>query len=171
MPQSSQFGCQVNKRVCLIVLVIPSVVARKQVIDNREVKVDLFYPYLSRSTAAADSGHQHQVALPQDVVVSLDRRRSKFVGSSAKFRAEVESQLAACECRVQWPPDPATDDDDDARLVLHCTVDRDAADAGRRVQTWTDECRGVVDRQLARITSVDETVSADVWAGLEKIVI
>jgi len=149
--------------VCMsIVLVIPKVLAQKQEIAKHEVKVELFYPYLSQAAAVADSRYQQAVMMPQDVVIMLDRLKSKFVRSNDKFCTELESQLAASDCKVQWPA-AAADADDAAQLVLHCIVDRDVADAARRVHHWTDHCQAVADQHLARIASTEEKISAEVW--------
>jgi len=127
------------------------------VIDHREVKVDLFYPYLSHATAATSCRYQ-PVVIPQDVVISIDRHKCKFIRRCDKFRTQLESELAASDCQVQW-----TDEDDAGKLTLHCTVGQQDTDAAHRVNNWADNCHTIADRHLASIASVDEKVSGEIW--------
>jgi len=139
-----------------VVSVIPRVVGQRQVIDKDEAKVDLFYPYLSHIATA--SSCRPPVIIPHDVVISLDKAKSKFIRHSDKFRAELQSQLAASQCHVQWP-----DDVNGGKLTLHCTLTERDADAAQQVLNWTDKCQSAVDSHLANIASVDERVSGEIW--------
>ena len=148
----------VTKLECLlfyIVAVIPSVLGQKQEIDKREVKVDLFYPYLSYMSTS----RYQSVVIPQDIVIFLDIPKSKFIRHSDKLRAQMESELAASECAVQWPDDAET-----GKLTLQCTVSKDDNDAVERVHNWTDTCQKIADRHLTSIASFDEKVCGEVWA-------
>ena len=124
-------------------------------IDKREVEVDMFYPYLSQTSTGA---RYQPVTIPQDIVIKLDDTKSKFIRHSDKFRAQLESDLTAGHCQVQWP-----DHDDNGQLTLHCTVSTQAADAPEQVHDWTNKCHAIATHHLANITSVTERVSGEIW--------
>jgi len=146
-------------RLACFVSVIPGVLSqKKQVIENHQVNVSLFYPYLSHITTATSSRHQ-PVIIPPDVIISLDSPKANFIRHSDKFRALLESELSASHCQVQWP-----DNDDNPKLILQCTVSEDDADAAHGVQNWTDNCQTIADHRIASIASVDEKVSGEIWA-------
>jgi len=138
------------------VSVIPKVLAQKQVIDNREVQVDLFCPYLSQ--ASSSSSRPQPLFIPQDVAISLDKSKTKFVRRSAKFRAKLQSELASSRCEVQWPAD-----DDSGKLVLRCTLGNEDADAAELVENWTENCQSVAEQHIAGIDSVEERVFGEIW--------
>jgi len=140
--------------VC-VVSVISSVLAQQQVIDKREVKVNLYYSYLSHTTSTS---RKQPVTIPQDIVILLEDLKSKFIRHSDKFRAQLEAELAASHCAVKWP-----DDEDSDKLTLQCTVKEEDVGAAEQVHNWTDTCQTIADNLLASIATASDQVCGEIW--------
>ena len=141
----------------VVVSVIPDVLSKKQTIEGRDVHTDLFYPYLSN--VSTSSARRQPVVIPQDIVILLEKSKTKFVRHSGKFRAKLESELSSSKCGVVWPCD-----DDSGRLVLRCTLTNDdiAADA-ELARSWTDKCQSVAEQHVAGIHRAEEKVCGEIW--------
>jgi len=131
--------------------VIAAVLSKKQTIDQRDVQTHLYYSYLSTSSA-----RRQPVITPHDIIISLDKSKTKFVRHSDKFRAKLESELASSKCEVVW----AVDDDDRGTLTLRpsCTGDEDEL-----ARNWTDKCQSVAEQHVASVHRVEEKVCAEIW--------
>jgi len=139
--------------VC-VVSVISNVLAQQQVIDKREMKVNLYYSYLSHTSTS----RKQPVTIPDDIVILLEDLKSKFIRYSDKFRAELGAELAASHCAVKWP-----DDEDSGKLTLQCTVKEEDVGAAEQVHNWTDTCQTIADNRLASIATASDQVCGEIW--------